>query len=243
MPERRKQYRVSSQWPQDLSVVVVKSWDREVPGQIANLCVGGMGVFFDDRLGGVYRIGETVYLRVSSPQMKEPLVVPCLVHHREQATGGQLYGLKFADWMGLLSRLPPSLAALFNRRRACRFEPDPTQPIPLMVGGTTLPFEIQATLRDLSMDGLSFRAAPLAEVALAKTDEIAVSFVLPTNSRLLTFVGRIRHRSLVGGGIAYGVLFDPERTPLFQESEEELTGFIQELEKQTFAHLAEPVPA
>ena len=95
----------------------------------------------------------------------------------------------------------------------------------MSIEGIASPFRLTGYLRDISSDGLSFRACPNAEVALSKTNDVNVSFTLP-GAELLKFCVRIRHRDLIGYSSCYGTWFDDERTDDFREKQEVVVAFV-----------------
>jgi len=235
--EQRKQYRVTARDAAEVSVAVLHPQDGRTSGQASDLSIGGMGILFDPALAPIYKVGENVQLEVTCPPLEEPLVLPALVHHRMEGDAGRKYGFKFADWNQVRSTLPAQLASYFNRRRDWRFEPDPENPVAVKVEGEEKSFMVKALLRDLSGGGLSFRAAPFAEIALSKVPRILVSFHLPRTRDLLTFCAVICHRELTSDSICYGVRFREEETEDFQEQQESITTFMTELQEETLRSL------
>ena len=226
--DERQQYQVSPAATGDLSVAVVRSPNEHVPGIVADLSARGMGVIFDREVELALSAGEIVHLQIGSKHLSEPCLVPCVTHRSEEVEGGRLYGFEFVDRTWFLSQFPSAFPTLFNRRHDYRVEPDPRHPIEVTVEGITASFEIKALLRDLSTEGLSFRASPLIPAALAKTKQIGVSFRLPDNPEPLRFLARIRHWDLIGDSICYGVLFDAEGTECFHLKQEALQTYITE---------------
>ena len=239
MTDTRRQYRVSPISTDDLSIAIVVSRHRCVPGRIVDVSAGGIGLLFDPQSDVVRRVGQTLWLRISSNYLSEPLTASAVILRRTEVEEGRLYGLEFFDSLGLLSDLPPEFAGLFNQRREHRIEPDPEHPIEVKVEGIDdLVFEVKAFLRDLSTEGLSFRAPPLAECVLSKTKVADVSFRLEEGSEELTFCGRIRHRDLVGDCICYGVCFLPELTDNFQVKRAKLETYVTERRQEALDLLA-----
>jgi len=235
--ERRKQYRIISRDDTEFSVQVLHPTEGRLPGHVADLSIGGMAVLFDGSLDPVYRVGEKVDLEITCPSLEAPLVLPALVHHRIDGQEGRRYGFKFDDWSRVRSVLPAQLVASFNRRGDWRFEADPENPVAVKVEGEGKSFTLKAFLRDLSSGGLSFRAAPFAEMALAKSPKILVSFHLPGTGELLTFRAVICHRELTSDSICYGVRFHEEETEDFEEKQKSIVTFMTDLQQGTLLSL------
>jgi len=222
----RQPYRVVPVRPEELSVAVGAPPALQIPVYVDNLSIRGMDVLIDQKFDPLYSRGETLYLYITSPYLSEMLVVPSLVYRCAEAERGRLYDLKFVDWLGLLSRLPPSLAALFNLRYAPRSEPDSDSPIVVNVQGIETSFEISGFLVDISTAGLSFWTTPDADPQLIPADLVNVSFCLPDSSELLTFQTVIRDRRLVADAECYGAFFDEEGTEHFQQKQKKLAAHL-----------------
>lgn len=230
--DRRRQYRVSPD-SDELSVAVFRPGCEDVPGSVVDLSAGGMNLVFPHGVDPMYKIGEGLYIKMSSCFLQGPIVVPSQVHRRKETEDGQLYALVFLDWLGLLSRLPPELASMFNQRSSYRFEPPSDQTIEVRVDGLDSDVRIEGPLRDLSSHGLSFRAPLSAEETLAHAKAIEVSFVLPTRSEALDFHCQIRYRDLSGDQVCYGLFFDPERTERFEDKQAEVSCYLSACQKKT----------
>jgi len=75
--ERRRQFRVDS--PKDeILVAISTSPEPQIPAEIDNLSVSGMGLYLNRELDPQYDRGETLYLHITSPRLNAPLVVPAL---------------------------------------------------------------------------------------------------------------------------------------------------------------------
>ena len=198
-----------------------------------------MSVLFKHPFDPIRELGQTLFLHMTSEFFPEPLDVACWVQHRDEVEGGRLYGLEFVDPIGLLSRLPSTLYALFNQRDVVRIEPDPEHPIEVTIDGIGIDFQVTGFLRDLSTDGLSFRTLPLAEVVLSKVKWVKVTFRLPDSSEELTFSVRIRHRGLIGDSICYGTWFDDERTEEIETKQEILKEYITDHRQEAIDSLVQ----
>jgi hypothetical protein len=232
MPNKRKRYRVRPESTDDLTLAVARTGKSSIAGRIADLSIEGVALFFDQRHDPVFALRDIVNLELSSKHLPEPLVVPSMVRHRSEVERGRLYGFEFVDWLGLLGKLPAALTGLFNQRGNYRVQPDPQNPVDVMIEGTLLPSPIQATLRDLSVAGISVQAAYTIENLLMKVELVQVSFELPFSPERLSFWGNIIHRDLIGQGICYGILFDDKRTPRFKKKQEVLIKYVSDRRQQ-----------
>ena len=227
----RNSYRATLPSPEELSACVVCG-QKEHAALITDISAAGIGLWFDEESDPHCNVGKSVVLRLMSPHLSAPLSVLCQVVHLRDREEGQVYGFGFLDWMGLRSALPERLAVAFNQRGDYRIEPDPNEPIGVIVTGVEVYFEVEAQLRDISVGGMSFRAESLAEFVLRKSRLVNVSFALPTHDTPLSFVARICHRDLAGGHINYGLFFIESETEMFAEQRETVLDYITARRKQ-----------
>lgn len=235
MSDNRKYYRTKLPAPEELVACVVVH-GKEFTGRITDISASGMGLLFDEQSDPGCNTGESISLRLKSPFMKKPLSVPSQVVHIRDGRSGQIYGFGFLDWMGLRSSLPHDLAAVFNQRGDYRVDPDPDQPIDVVVTGIDVYFEVEAQMRDISSSGMSFRAVSLAECVLRKSRNVTVSFSLPDVPEALSFVARICHRDLAGGHINYGLFFLEDETEGFAEQRETVLEYITARRREALEH-------
>lgn len=232
MENQRRQYRSSPESSELFAVAVVRSLSILVPGQVVDLSVGGISVFFEHGCDPIFALKDTVQLRLTSPHLKEPLSEPCLVRYRAETRQGRFYGLEFLDWLGLLARLPTKLAGHFNQRGHYRVEPDPNQPVPVRLQADARSAPVSARLRDLSVTGISCLAASEAERTLADAFQVKVSLRLPDSPEVLDFHGNIIRRDLVPTGVCYAVFFDAKLTARFEKKASLLEMYVNERRKQ-----------
>jgi len=223
-PNERRQYRVAPRSPNDLAVEIVKARELPIPGEITDICAEGLRVFIHQRYCPIFGAGEVLYLHLRSRQLDEPITAPGLVHERAEAEEGCHYVFVFVDPIGLLAKVPPQLAEVFNQRSEFRVEPDPSQPITLTIDTGDNGMRVRGKIRDISTSGLSFDAVLNVERALSKVRSIDVSFELPDSPLTVSFGARIRHRRLTPGGICYGLIFEPDER--YFECQRHLTRYI-----------------
>jgi PilZ domain len=228
MTQKRRQYRVKKVSADDLIASLARAGASPVPAQIVDISSGGISVFVKRVCDPGLPDREAVHLRLSSPHMKVPLSAPAIVRRSEESAEGRVYGLEFLDWLGLLSRIPPALARLFNKRGDSRVEPDSGDRIDVAVESKSLPFQIGGKLRDLSSTGLSFSAADDVEKFLSKIDRVKVSFSLPGRVEVIAFWGDILHRNTSDGSIHYGICFDQKLTRQFKKKQDQISAFLEE---------------
>jgi hypothetical protein len=238
MTNKRRRYRVRPASREELTISAARPGKEPIPGRIVDVSLGGVGVFFDQWRGATFALKEQVSLELTSASLAKPLLVPGLVRRRAAVQGGQLYGFEFVNWVGLLAQLPRPLAKLFNQRGDLRVKPDPASAIAVLVEKEYPRIKMEATLRDISSNGISVSAPYTVENLLLSERSIKVTFFLPTPLAKLVFWGSVLHRSLGGRGISYGILFDKEKTPQFQKKQGLVVEYINERRRQTLTRSA-----
>lgn len=201
---------------------------RPVPCSIENLSLEGIAVRFSPAHGVELKLEDVVYLELRSRHVPEPIVAFAKVCSRTESHQGRGYGLHFVDWLGLFERLTPELKELFNHRGGPRVRPAPGEAIPVALKVEHSSELVAGTLRDLSAMGLSVLAPVGAEDLLVRTDQVLVTFHLPTCTHKLDFAGQIMHRSLDGGAtlVRYGIVLDRDGTPQFERLQAALLHYV-----------------
>ena len=126
---------------------------------VADLSAGGAGLL-RTRLEGL-RIQRDHPARVilSSPHIREPLIIPAkVVNLRVEEQGEHIrLGLAFLDWETERESMGARIRAMFNKRKSVRVPPSPDQAFSAMVQpkGGFRPYEL--SVRDLSVEGIGFQ--------------------------------------------------------------------------------------
>ncbi len=230
MPDKRRQYRVPLATEEDFRVLVRRPGKKAVNGEICDLAIQGLGIRFDHRSEAVFAIRDVVNLELSSAKLDRPILAPAMVRHRREDDRGRIYGFQFLDWLGLLSRLPLSLACLFNQRGSHRVQPQPTEHVDVTIEGSLLPSSVRAELYDISATGLSVQAPFAIENMLMKVERVKLSFLLPGSQAKLVFWGNIMHREIAFDRIRYGIVFSVKKTTDFKKMQAAVQKYVTERE-------------
>lgn len=227
IPEKRYHYRTSVSMDL-LSITAIDILGRKTPGHVFDLSAGGLGLFFVVQADPGYDLGTVLWLRMRSPFLLNPVVAPAQICRVSECDIGRMYGLRFLDWPELLSRIPPELARVFNRRGEHRTRIDTRRPVEIFVQGLpSMSWEqvfqgMKGVLLDVSPTGLSFRVGTEAAEQIEPHRSVEVSFTLPSSTYEFTFWIQVLHCSRRPDGICCGALFDEERTEDFDEKQERL---------------------
>lgn len=240
MANIRRQYRVSSEYENIISVSVGRPSTPQVPARCINLCVGGMRVLLESDSNFRLATGEVAYLCLTSPYLDSAITMPGLVRGKEEHEEGISYGFEFIDWLGLVAKLPPELKTLFNQRGEYRTEVGPGNLI--LIEGITTPSRVKGELQDISPNGLSFRAPIDTEEVLAPFYKVRVSFLVPGNPAQLTFNATIRYCEQIDGHSLNGIFFDAKRTTNFQKMQEVISEYMAREFIAGVKHKAQELP-
>ncbi|HNR97742.1 MAG TPA: PilZ domain-containing protein [Planctomycetota bacterium] len=206
--DARRQYRTC---PDEVNALAVelKYKRHEFPADVTDVSIGGIGVCVPRR-GAILAVTprETVYLKITAPSLREPMVEPGTVLHTRVMGDSLFLGVRFTDWLGLIERVPRELSAMFNRRLSPRIvvEDGHRVGITAVVGERTE--EIEGFMRDLSSDGLSFWVPPEAGRSILDAGAIRVEFELPFASRSTAFKARLLHVTKDDEAWSFGAFFD-----------------------------------
>ena len=204
----RRQYRARPDRAGALAVEL-KYKRHEFPADVTDVSIGGIGVCVPRR-GAILAVmpRETVYLKITAPSLSKPMMEPGTILHTRVMGDSMFLGIRFADWMGLIERVPPELGAMFNRRLSPRIvvEEGHRVGITAVIGGRAE--KIEGFMRDLSSDGLSFWVAPEAGRRILNAGAISVEFELPFASRSTAFKARLLHVTEDDDAWSFGAFFD-----------------------------------
>lgn len=213
MPDERRQYRTFPLYQGHLSVAVVRPGEAPVPGGVLDLSIRGVSILLRPDADPGLTPGDVVYLHLESPDLPEELVTPAAVRRRTPSPQGTTYGMAFLDWLGLLSRLPAELRALFNQRNDYRVGLGLHHP--LEVRGFQPEFRVPGILHNLSADGLCFHVAAQGDGLFIPGSSVEIVFALPGEAAPMTLLTTILHTSGCRDRVYCGVLFEADKTPDF----------------------------
>lgn len=238
MQDDRRQYRTVLQ-PLELRAVVTDEKGSHHWAEVLELSGCGMRIALAPDVP-VPRLGSALDARLESRHLKQTIRTPATVLQSDTTPNATVLGLQLRDWLGVRAMVPPELLMLFNLRSSRRFELNPAEPIPIRIRGIWLYFDLQGVLRDLSRGGLGFCASPDAEEYLSRTDHVQLSFALPGRERPFEIEGFLRHRSMAGEHVRYGICFDPEAPPPQFRQYAAIERWIEDRRKKALGKLLVP---
>lgn len=202
-------YRTAPDELNHLDVALSIADGSPVPGRIISLNFFGVAIGFPRGEMPPIPLGLEQTATFSSPQLRRPIDVRVRALSRVDEDDIHRYDFDYVNQNELKSLLPGALFRLFNQRKAYRVEPDEKTPISVTVktcrdDGVR---EIICQLVDISGTGVALLLDQDAEVALAATDEVALTFNLPNYPRAFRLEARIRHRRVVSNRIRVGLEF------------------------------------
>ncbi len=233
----RRHYRVAPAEQHNVDVTVSTADGQSFPAELLDITIEGAGTRFRREVGPTLAIGQPATLTFKSARLQKPIRVQAKVRSRVElgAFRSYRYGFEFDERDELERQLSGEIYRLFNQRSIYRVEPDPAQPIAVViqpaaseaVAPAVAGFEAHGFVKDLSSVGAAVLVDRKAEVTLAATDLVEVSFRLPGAARALHFTAWIRHRELQDERVCYGLEFDAARSQRFQHEQNELLKYAR----------------
>jgi hypothetical protein len=177
-----------------------------------------------------FAIGDVAKLSMSSPSLPETIALSAQVVSRGEAEPHRTYGFELHRRNEGERAMARTYLNVIGRRGAFRveFSPDESVPVAVLVQALGESHELLGTILDISAGGLRLRLKADAERLLHRVDAFEIRFALPGHDAPLTLSAFIRHRAACPDGVAYGVRFDPERSPDFLEQLEQISEFVME---------------
>lgn len=226
--EKRRRYRTPLS--RDLlSVATIDPSDgRKTMGDVFDLSASGLGLFFDAKTDPDYAAGTVLWLCITSPFLREPIVAPAQIRRVTGYQLGRLYGFRLLESRGLLSKIPSVAARIFNRRSGHRVKIDADRPIQITMQG---PFassweqvfqRLKGALMEVSPTGLSFSVGAEAADQIEAHQSVEVLFTLPNSTYEFAIWSQILRCASRPDGVSCGVRFDANRTERFKEKQEKL---------------------
>jgi c-di-GMP-binding flagellar brake protein YcgR len=240
--EGRKRYRVTPDEAHTLAITVKTAEGETFTGELLDITIDGAGTRFPRDIGPTLAVGQPATLTFTSLRLRKPIQVNAKVRSRVElgAFRSYRYGFEFSEWQELQRRLSGEIHELFNQRMSYRVEPDPAQPIEAIVKLTQADrlavhdappkvpeeFKAVASVKDISAIGTAILIDREAEVTLAATDVVEVSFQLPISDKTVELVSWIRNRQLQDESVCYGLEFDADRSEYFERQQNEIIKYI-----------------
>jgi hypothetical protein len=163
--------------------------------------------------------------RVKLTLVGDDLPRPFTVHPRVISWSTSNAGSRYEFRLGLEEAKP--LAILFNPRAAFRVLPALHPIIEVEVQGIGQAQSVMATLKDISVSGISVLVSIDEErQKLFRSRKVKLGLELPGVDDRLSLIGTVRYRRLVGSLIRYGIEFDPAATPSFTQKQQKLSEYV-----------------
>lgn len=206
-------------------------------GTLTDLTAEGAAVSFPRYTDATLPVGSRSTLIFTAPWLQTPLQVGASAISR--ADSGELrnyhYQLHFES-EEQKRRLSREAERVRDQRMASRVRPSATEPVVVRVeltgehrspsGAQADDVELKGSLKNISVGGAAVLIDSGAEMALATTDVIDISFQLPYGTGPLHLRGWIRHRELEGDLMSYGLEFDRAHAEDFAQELDEIVRYI-----------------
>lgn len=200
-------------------------------GKLVDLTLEGAAVSFPRYDEPALPVGSRCTLIFTAPWLQTPLQVGASATSR--ADSGELRNYRYQfefESEEQRRRLSREAERVRDQRTASRVEPSSAEPVVVRVkltgqqpstsGPQADDFEVTGNLRDISTGGAAVLVERAAEIVLATTDLVDVSFQLPQGSKTLQLRGWIRHRALRDELMSYGLEFDTHAEDFGQQLDE-----------------------
>ena len=170
----------------------------------------------------------------------EDLPRPFTVHPRVISWSSSNGAFRYEFRLGLEEAKP--LAILFNPRAAFRVLPALHPIVEVEIRGIGQPEAVQATLKDVSVSGISVLVSVEEErQKLFQSRKVKLVLDLPGVNDKLSMIGNVRYRRLVGSLIRYGIEFD-HATPGFTQKQQKLSEYVVRRQVEQIRDGDESVP-
>jgi hypothetical protein len=163
-----------------------------------------------------------VRLEFPSLGLGAPIVVAAAAIYRGQDEHRRRYRFEIQRKIGI------TVAALINRRAAVRVRPAPGTRIPVRVRAFDTVTEVECELGDLSLTGASLSFEAGAAIEPVDGERVLLGFELPGAEGPIETEGLVRHRTLVGERLCYGVEFVPAEGGDLRGLAQQLSDWIME---------------
>ena len=234
----RKHYRVTPDQQQSLDVTVQTADGQIFSAELLDITVEGAGTRFRRDAGPTLALGQAATLTFTSARLRQPIHVHAKVRSRAElgAFRSYRYGFEFDERDELQRQLSGEIYRLFNQRLAYRVEPDPTEPIEVLISlpepeTATPPPEAGSVARgqvkDLCGIGAAVVLERVVETTFAATDLVEIRFKLPSVATEVCLSAWIRHRELQDEYVSYGLEFDAMRSQRFIQQQNEILRYTR----------------
>ncbi|MSP16818.1 MAG: PilZ domain-containing protein [Myxococcales bacterium] len=209
--ERRHQYRVTQSLERLIDAVLVVDDKHEIAAVLTDISAGGAGVSVSEPSLITVKEAKKLELRLVSPRLGAPILLPTSVRAHAIADGVAKLGLEFTHWAPTRDELDPQFRQLFNLREHFRVA------VPLALGVTADlsqgDITVRTVLRDISMSGLGLDSDARVLDVFVDGSRVSLALQVPGGSRRTDTEVIIRHRDRFVGAkrIYVGVQLPPER--------------------------------
>ncbi len=195
-----------------LQVLVRSDSDGEHCGRLLKLWQDGDGatlvVGFEEPSGPDLPLGRAARLILRDESLEAPVEAAALVVGRFDGRGGDRYHLRFGQ------AAYPLIGFLFESRQAPRVRPPEGSTVPVVLRSLeAAAAAVECVLENLSVGGAAVAVPLLHETELAGSRRLRVAILLPGGDAPLVLDCEVRHRSLQGTAVRYGLQFTPAPRP------------------------------
>lgn len=229
--DRRTVYRIELGENSTVAVSILVEDRPLMVDRLHDVSAEGAGVVLPGLASAPLSVGQRADLVLVGTTIVKPLRVSAVVrHHRVEGSGPgavQLYGFDFTNKEGFDEFLiAQDLHILFNRRKSRRVEPDPEEPIQVLLEDAVRGKSAPARVLDISTGGVGLLLTPEVDPRFAEVEKVRVALRLPGATEDLRLEGNVRRRSEEIGGVRYGIQFDPDQTAHFGEQQVLLAKYV-----------------
>lgn len=184
---------------------------HEIAAVLTDISAGGAGVSVSEPSLITVKEAKKLELRLVSPRLGAPILLPTSVRAHAIADGVAKLGLEFTHWAPTRDELDPQFRQLFNLREHFRVA------VPLALGVTADlsqgDITVRTVLRDISMSGLGLDSDARVLDVFVDGSRVSLALQVPGGSRRTDTEVIIRHRDRFVGAkrIYVGVQLPPER--------------------------------
>jgi c-di-GMP-binding flagellar brake protein YcgR len=240
--ERRQLYRMTLGEENQVEVALWTDSGDGLVGEAVDISAQGVAIRVLRSVAPVLSLGESVAFPFTPRNQTEPVALRATVRSRNLMGKHWRYGFRFQLKNMVNMRFAEEFYGLFNRRNAFRVKPLPAEPIPVTIASleASAPPIVTSQLNDVSATGLSVLLSSSTNPSLTDVGALSMTLRPPTSTRSLKLAGRIRHRTLHGSNVCYGLQFDAEYTGQFEQDHEDLVDYIIHRQLEDLANHPDP---
>lgn len=183
-------------------------------------------------------MGTELRMAFDAPGIRETMFAAAEVRFRrdDDHDEARIYGFRIEADRGVRDGLSRFLAAALNRRRSYRAAPPAEHAV-----SATLDAEVEqgrrrrvaARVADISATGCSLELSLAADQAMTDVAQVGVFLPLTMSEDPVFMAARIRHRTLDGQTVRYGLAFDATATPAFRGQQDRIVREVMRWQRKT----------